>query len=118
MNPQMILISMFVPQTVTICKLFSGFYRVNYDQRNWKLIMEQLKEDHTKIHVINRAQLMDDAFNLARVGRINYDLLLDMAEYLSKETEFFPWHAAFSGFAYLNNMLEESESYGYFKVNT
>ena len=80
--------------------------------------MEQLKEDHTKIHVINRAQLMDDAFNLARVGRINYDLLLDMAEYLSKETEFFPWHAAFSGFAYLNNMLEESESYGYFKVNT
>ena len=109
---------MFVPQTVAICKLFSGFYRVNYDQRNWKLIMEQLKENHTKIHVINRAQLMDDAFNLARVGLINYDMLLEMTEYLRKEIEYFPWHAAFSGFSYLNTMLEETESYGNFKVNS
>ena len=28
--------------------------RVNYDKRNWQLIAEQLKRDHTKIHVINR----------------------------------------------------------------
>ena len=81
------------------------------------MIIKQLKDDHTKIHVINRAQLMDDAFNLARVGLINYDLLLEMAEYLRMETEYFPWHAAFSGFAYLNNMLAESESYGDFQVN-
>ena len=34
----------------------TGFYRVNYDRRNWEMIIEQLKRDHTKIHVINRAQ--------------------------------------------------------------
>ena len=25
-------------------------------RRNWEMIIEQLKRDHTKIHVINRAQ--------------------------------------------------------------
>ena len=32
----------------------TGYYRVNYDLNNWKLIIKQLNEDHTKIHVINR----------------------------------------------------------------
>ena len=32
----------------------TGYYRVNYDEQNWKLIIEQLNKDHLKIHVINR----------------------------------------------------------------
>ena len=32
----------------------TGYYRVNYDKRNWGLIADQLEEDHTAIHVINR----------------------------------------------------------------
>ena len=31
--------------------------RVNYDKENWRLIAEALLEDHTSIHVINRAQV-------------------------------------------------------------
>ena len=46
----------------------TGYYRVNYDDNNWKLLIKQLKADHTKIHVNNRAQLIDDALNLARAG--------------------------------------------------
>jgi hypothetical protein len=33
--------------------------RVNYDKDNWKLIAKALMEDHTAIHVINRAQVSD-----------------------------------------------------------
>lgn len=32
----------------------TGYYRVNYDQRNWQLLAQQLDKDHTAIHVINR----------------------------------------------------------------
>ena len=42
----------------------SGFYRVNYDLENWNKLIKQLKENHTLINPINRAQLIDDSFNL------------------------------------------------------
>ena len=35
----------------------TGFYRVNYDQQNWRLLAQQLNDDHTAIHVMNRAQV-------------------------------------------------------------
>jgi aminopeptidase N len=36
--------------------------------RNWELLIDQLKTDHESIHVVNRAQIIDDALNLARSG--------------------------------------------------
>ena len=93
-----------------------GYYRVNYDEKNWRLIIDQLNEDHNKIHVINRAQLINDALNLASIGLLNYDLALGVTSYLGKETEYFPWYAALNGLEYVGNMLEETASYGNFKV--
>lgn len=46
----------------------TGYFRVNYDEMNWKLLIRQLKDDHSLIHQKNRAQLIDDALNLARAG--------------------------------------------------
>ena len=46
-----------------------GFFRTNYDTRNWKMIIEQLKTDHEKLTVIERAGLVDDACNLARASK-------------------------------------------------
>ncbi|KAK0155995.1 Aminopeptidase N [Merluccius polli] len=43
-----------------------GYYRVNYDQGNWNRLLNVLITNHTALPVINRAQLIDDAFNLAR----------------------------------------------------
>ncbi|KAG0728778.1 Endoplasmic reticulum aminopeptidase 1 [Chionoecetes opilio] len=54
----------------------TGYYRVNYDTNNWNLLLKQLANDHTKIHVNNRAQLIDDSLNLARAGQLSYSLPL------------------------------------------
>ena len=94
-----------------------GYYRVNYDEKNWRLIIKQLNEDHNKIHVINRAQLINDALNLASIGLLSYDLALGVTSYLDKETEYFPWFAALNGLEYVGTMLEETASYGNFKVS-
>ena len=88
---------------------------VNYDKENWRLIAEQLNRDHTKIHVINRAQLLDDAFNLAKSGMLDYETALSLTSYLSKETEYIPWSAALSGLSYVNKMLKRTPAYGDFK---
>ncbi len=94
----------------------TGYYRVNYDRKNWELLIAQLNSDHRKIHVINRAQIIDDAFNLARAGRLDYELALGVTGYMDKETEYIAWNSALSGFSYIDNMLKRTPAYGEFKV--
>lgn len=70
----------------------SSYYRVNYDDNLWNLLIEQLKsDDYEKIHLLNRAQLVDDSLNLARAGKISYDVPFGILEYLQEEADYIPW---------------------------
>ena len=102
-------------KAVIFNKLETGYYTVNYDKRNWQLIIDQLNDDHEAIPVINRAQIIDDAFNLARGGLLEYEVALGVTSYLHRETEFICWKAALTGFSYISHMLERTASYGDFK---
>ena len=64
----------------------SGFFRVNYDQQNWDLLIKQLNENHLLIDPINRAQLLDDSFNLGRAEIVDQLLFLNITKYLKIET--------------------------------
>ncbi|XP_074110744.1 aminopeptidase N-like [Cotesia typhae] len=81
------------PDKWLICnKQQFGYYRVNYDDRNWELIAKYLKSgNYQKIHVLNRAQLIDDAFVLAEFGYLNFSIAFDLARYLKVETKYVPW---------------------------
>lgn len=86
-----------------------GYYRVNYDENNWKMLIDYLRlKNFKKIHAINRAALLDDAFNLARAGYVNYSIPFDIATYLIHETEYEPWVAAVHNFNFLNHILASS----------
>lgn len=70
----------------------SGYYRVNYDAELWQLLIKQLNGvDFDKIHLLNRAQLVDDSLNLARAGKIGYEIPFAVLEYLMKEEDYIPW---------------------------
>lgn len=70
----------------------SGYYRVNYDENNWRLLTEELQGDNFEvIHLLNRAQLIDDSLNLARAGIIPYATAFGILEYLEKEIDYVPW---------------------------
>lgn len=72
-----------------------NYYRVNYDLENWRNIMRVLNSaDYQQIHVLNRAQLIDDAFNLAFDGYVDFDVLLGILAYLQHETDYLPWGSA------------------------
>lgn len=62
-----------------------------YDAHNWKLLIKQLHNQPSLIHVLNRAQLLDDSFILARDRKINYEIPFKLATYLSKENDMIPW---------------------------
>ncbi|KAG8201081.1 hypothetical protein JTE90_028752 [Oedothorax gibbosus] len=92
-----------------------GYYRVNYDTRNWELLLEQLLTNHTEIEVINRAQILNDILNLARSDETEYAMALNITKYLFLEEEYLPWQAAFSAFKHLDVMLAKQPGHDEFK---
>lgn len=90
----------------------TGYYQVNYDEDNWKKIQAQLQSDPSVIPVINRAQVIYDAFNLASAHRVPVTLALDNTRFLIQETEYMPWQAALGSLSYFQLMFDRSEVYG------
>ncbi|XP_052132442.1 aminopeptidase N, partial [Frankliniella occidentalis] len=96
----------------------TGFYRVNYDKTNWRLLGRALR-DPAALRVIaatNRAQLLDDAMNLARGGVLDYETALDVTRYLRYEKEYLPWKAALNALGYIDSMMVDSGHYDKFKT--
>ncbi|XP_027016691.1 alanyl (membrane) aminopeptidase b, tandem duplicate 1 [Tachysurus fulvidraco] len=89
-----------------------GYYRVNYDRENWMKLINKLQTSHKNISVINRAQIIDDAFNLARARIIETELALDTTLYLSVEREYMPWESALDNLDYFYLMFDRTEIYG------
>lgn len=86
----------------------TGFYRVNYDTSSWKALIHKLNnKGFEAIPVLNRAQIIDDLFNLARANYVEYELLMDASAYLKKETNHLPWKAFFNGLSYIYERFEQ-----------
>ncbi|XP_075015741.1 aminopeptidase N [Calonectris borealis] len=90
----------------------SGYFRVNYNKENWDQLLSQLSTNHQAIPVINRAQIIDDAFNLARAKYVNVTLALSTTRFLSRETAYMPWQAALNNLHYFKLMFDRSEVFG------
>ena len=95
----------------------AAFYRVLYNEENYKLLTNYLNsENHKNIHVLNKAQLLDDSLNLARAGVLNYSIALDLTTYLERETDFIPWVSYFRALTFLNTRLTGTKDHENFKV--
>ncbi|NXE42787.1 AMPN Aminopeptidase, partial [Ptilorrhoa leucosticta] len=90
----------------------TGYFRVNYNQENWDQLLNQLGTNHEVFPVINRAQIIDDAFNLARAKYVSVTLALNTTRFLSREREYMPWQAALSNLQYFQLMFDRSEVFG------
>lgn len=90
----------------------TGYYRVNYDYESWaKLIFY-----YDDIPEVNSAQLLDDAFNLARAEITTYDVPLTLFSKL-RASDVLPLAAVTPSLEYLNNMLIREPAYEYFRVS-
>uniref|UniRef100_A0A8C1ST14 Aminopeptidase n=1 Tax=Cyprinus carpio TaxID=7962 RepID=A0A8C1ST14_CYPCA len=90
----------------------TGYYRVNYDNENWERLLNVLQTSRQSIPVINRAQIIDDAFNLAKAGIIETTLALRTTLFLASETEYMPWESALDNLDYFYLMFDRTEVYG------
>lgn len=95
----------------------TGYYRVKYDAQNLQKIIQTLHSEHTRIHVLNRAQIIDDAFVLKMRKLLILDTqFFELMNYLSQETDYIAWYPVFRNLAQMSKYfpLPESKS---FKVN-
>lgn len=94
-----------------------GIYRINYDDKNWKLLIKYLQSTkYSTIPTLNRVQLISDAADLSFVGDLKYDIFFDLLRYLKNEEEYLPWKAALSKTSGITTYLKKSSIYGLYKV--
>jgi len=90
----------------------TGYYRVNYDIRNWYKISNYLHSSKYKnIHVFNRAQIINDAFffMMEENKEISGYLFINIISYLSLETDYVAWYPLFRIITQLKKILLLSE---------
>ncbi|KAL8559955.1 hypothetical protein ACOMHN_041426 [Nucella lapillus] len=92
-----------------------GYYRVNYDHHNWRALSNQLTTAHQVITPTNRAQVIDDAWSLARGDYLPMDIALQTVEYLHQELDYVPWKVASDQLSYVDTMLSRTSLYGHFQ---
>lgn len=89
-----------------------GYYRVNYDMKNWELLIDQLIANPEEIHQANRIQLLDDLFHLAENGLVEYKHALRALTYYFSEKNPYSW-IPFEKFTnQIDKMLSQTDHYG------
>ncbi|XP_014472210.1 PREDICTED: aminopeptidase N-like [Dinoponera quadriceps] len=105
-----------VEDWIIVNKQLTGYYRVNYDTTNWKRIAAFLNsDDYAEIPVLNRAQIIDDAFAMTETGQLDLITFLEIMNYLSRESDTAVWQAAFKIIQQLDIYLQVPEAAAIFK---
>ncbi|XP_075168188.1 membrane alanyl aminopeptidase [Haematobia irritans] len=93
----------------------SNFHRVFYETS----LLEKLRKafmasNHSDIHIINRAHMVDDLFTYGRIGLLGYDVIFEFMEYLATEIEYLPWNPAFKSFDTISQRftLQQHDQFG------
>uniref|UniRef100_A0A8D8TSY1 Aminopeptidase n=2 Tax=Cacopsylla melanoneura TaxID=428564 RepID=A0A8D8TSY1_9HEMI len=110
--------SISIPANTTWIKVNShqvGYFRVNYEPDMWKILIDQLNEDHTVLDARDRSNLLDDAFNLAESQQIEYSTTFSLMKYLSKEDHFVPWTDVYNKLARLDDKMYDTEGHASFQ---
>lgn len=87
------------------------YYRVNYDEELWERLIAALSDEETRddIHRANRAQIVDDAMNLARADVIDYTLSMEVLATMLIEEDYLVWRAVVPSLRFLKATLGGDE---------
>ena len=88
----------------------AGFFLVNYEEADWKLLVDLLKNNPDALSPEDRSNLIHDASMLAEAGHITYTLLFDILSYVKSETDLIPWMSAQSALNRLNGKLSTANA--------
>uniref|UniRef100_A0A915IPG6 Aminopeptidase n=1 Tax=Romanomermis culicivorax TaxID=13658 RepID=A0A915IPG6_ROMCU len=93
----------------------TGYYRVNYDDSNWKALFKAMVATPKFFTSADRMGLLSDAFALLDVGKMKFGLLFDaLREILNNEQSRGVWDIVNMKIRLIETRLRESETYSAF----
>jgi len=86
-------------------------YRVNYDAENWNRLSKYLNSNlFGKVHVLDRAKIIDDSFHFLMTGKLNTDIFLNISQYLWRDRDYIAWYPMFKNLEYMSGFFAFPES--------
>lgn len=70
---------------------YFGFYVVNYDFEMWNNLIMAINDEINQFSPLNRANLIKDAFKLASIFELDFEIFFNLIGYLTGETHVMPW---------------------------
>ncbi|XP_077260900.1 aminopeptidase N-like [Temnothorax americanus] len=92
----------------------TAYCRVYYDIINLERIISYLNsEEYTNIHVLNRAQIIDDTFAFLVEEQLDLSVFVNLISYLSRERDYVAWRPMFKILARSSDhfLLPESKKF-------
>ena len=80
--------------------------QVTYDQKLWRGLSKQLRQDPSVFTAADRMSILHHAFVSARAGYLSYADLFPMIDFVKIETEYTVVSAALSSLGYIENILK------------
>ena len=93
-----------------------GFYRVNYEEKMWGILITLLQSNFMTFSIEDRANLVDDSIALSLAGELSSVMALNLTSYLQAETDYIPWRAGLNSLWQIRNKLVLSKASGHFST--
>uniref|UniRef100_A0A8C8AYX8 Aminopeptidase n=1 Tax=Otus sunia TaxID=257818 RepID=A0A8C8AYX8_9STRI len=84
----------------------NGYYIVHYAE-DWKTLIDLLKKNHTALSPKDRANLINNIFNLASLGKESLEKAFELIDYLNKESSTAPLTQALFQLSHIYSLLEK-----------
>lgn len=94
-----------------INKQAAGFYRVLYDETNYRLISDAILQNGSLFHSTQVSQLIDDAYEFYETGRASITSVLDLLRVLEFRSDFVSWSPAFNFIFFVNRNIQGHRNY-------
>ncbi|XP_077274293.1 aminopeptidase N-like isoform X2 [Temnothorax americanus] len=92
----------------------TAYCRVYYDTRIYERIITYLaSQRHTKIHVLNRAQIIDDAYAFLLEDQIDSYIFINLMQYYKWERDYVAWRPMFRILKWNEKYFSLPESKGF-----
>ncbi|XP_078070888.1 endoplasmic reticulum aminopeptidase 1-like [Mustelus asterias] len=87
----------------------NGYYIVHYENDGWDILIKLLRGNHTVLSSNDRANLINNAFQLVSIGKLPLDKALDLTLYLKNEVNTIPVFQGMNELIPIYKLMEKRE---------